>query len=49
MQKDGVWNFTFELLENCTKEELNEKESFWISTYQSNQFGYNLKKGIQIG
>ena len=30
MQKDGVWNFSFELLEECSKELLNEKESFWI-------------------
>lgn len=45
MQKDGVWNFTFELLEQCPKELLNEKESFWIGMYQSNTFGYNITKG----
>lgn len=45
MQKDGVWNFTFELLEQCPKELLNEKESFWIEMYQSNTFGYNITKG----
>ena len=45
MQKDGVWNFTFELLEQCPKELLNEKEKFWIQMYQSNNFGYNATKG----
>ena len=45
MQKNGVWNFTFELLEECPKELLNEKEKFWIQMYQSNKFGYNIMKG----
>lgn len=45
MQKHGVWNFAFELLEKCSKEQLNEKESFWISTYQSNIYGLNILKG----
>jgi hypothetical protein len=45
MQKDGVWNFSFELLETCPREQLNEKEAFWISMYQSNKFGYNSTKG----
>lgn len=45
MQKDGVWNFTFELLEECPKELLNEKERFWIEMYQSNKFGLNTMKG----
>ena len=48
MQKDGVWNFTFELLEQCPKELLNEKESFWIQMYQSNTFGYNTTKGNKV-
>ena len=45
MQKDGVWNFTFELLEECPKQLLNEKEKFWIEMYQSNKFGLNTMKG----
>ena len=45
MQKDGVWNFTFELLEQCPRELLNEKEKFWIQMYQSNKFGLNTMKG----
>ena len=47
MQKDGVWNFSFELLEQCSKQLLNEKEGFWIQMYQSNIFGYNITKGVK--
>lgn len=45
MQEDGVWSFTFELLEKCPREQLNEKEKFWIDIYQSNTLGYNSQKG----
>ena len=45
MQKDGVWNFSFELMEECPRAQLNEKERFWIELYQSDKFGYNLTKG----
>ena len=45
MQRDKVWNFTFELLEKCSKDLLNEKEKFWIQMYQSNKFGLNTTKG----
>lgn len=45
MQKDKIWNFTFEVLEECPKELLNEKERFWINMFQSNMFGYNFTKG----
>ena len=46
MQKDKIWNFTFQLLEECPIGELNEKERFWIETYQSNVYGLNTLKGI---
>ena len=46
MQQNGIWNFSFELLEQCSKDQLNEKERFWIQTYQSNKFGLNTMKGI---
>ena len=45
MQREGVWNFTFELLEECPKDKLNEREVFWIETYQSDKVGYNLTRG----
>lgn len=46
MQQDGVWNFSFELLEECSRDLLNEKEAFWIDTYSSNIYGLNTMKGI---
>ena len=46
MQRDGVWNFSFELLEECSRDLLNEKEAFWIDTYSSNIYGLNTMKGI---
>ena len=45
MQKDGITNFTFELLEKCSKAELNEKEKYYISLYQSYDCGYNSTGG----
>ena len=45
MQRDGVWNFTFEVIEKCTKTELNNKEKFWIEMFQTDKFGYNVTKG----
>ena len=41
----GLWNFTFELLEECPREQLNEKEKFYINLYDSNNFGYNSTIG----
>ena len=45
MQKDGVWNFSFELLEECPREKLDVEEKRWIGIYQSNEIGYNSTKG----
>jgi hypothetical protein len=47
MQRDKIWNFSFELLEECPRELLNEKERFWINMYQSNSYGYNGNVGIK--
>lgn len=46
MQKDGLENFSFEVLEECAAAALNEKEKFYIQLYQADQFGYNGNKGI---
>ena len=45
MQKTGVWNFAFELLEKCPREELDKKEKEYIAFYESDKFGYNSTKG----
>lgn len=46
MLEDGLHNFSFELLEECSKDLLNEKEKFFIGLYLSNEYGYNGNKGI---
>jgi len=47
MLKDELENFTFELVEECPQELLNEKERFYIELYNSCNFGYNTLKGIK--
>ena len=41
IQDYGLENFTFELLAECTKEELDAKEKYFIELYQAKEFGYN--------
>ena len=45
MQKDNIWNFSWELLEECSKDQLDEKEKFYIELYQAYEYGYNSTKG----
>lgn len=45
MQSLGVWNFTFEVLEKCSREQLDEKEKFYINLYMSDTLGMNVQKG----
>lgn len=44
--KYGRSNFAFQVLENCTREELNAKEAYWINLKRSNEagYGFNLKE-----
>lgn len=49
MIKDGLENFTFQLLEECPREELNKKEAYYIGMYNSCEFGYNSNTGIKGG
>lgn len=49
MKTEGIWNFSWELLEKCPKEELNEKEKFYIKLYKSYEWGYNSNSGIGKG
>lgn len=41
IQSYGLQNFTFELLCQCPKEQLNEKEKYFIELYQADTYGYN--------
>ena len=47
MYKEGIDNFTFEMLEECAAADLNEKEAFYINLYNSYDYGYNSNKGIR--
>ena len=46
LRKYGKENFEWEILENnILKEQLNEKEKFWINYYDTFNQGYNLTQG----
>lgn len=45
MQKDGLYNFTFEILEEVPRSDLNEREAYWIGFYKTKEFGLNGTKG----
>ena len=47
MQEDGIWNFSWELLEECKATELNKKDCEYIELYQSKDYGYNTQAGNQ--
>ena len=48
LSKYGKDEFDWEILEECTKEELDEKEIYWISFYNSTKNGnYNILSGGQ--
>ena len=44
-KKYGISNFSFEVIEECLKEELDAKEIYWIAKYDSFNNGYNLTQG----
>ena len=46
IEKYGKENFLFEILEECPKEDLNQREIYWIAFYDTFQgFGYNQNSG----
>lgn len=42
IRKYGLENFDFEIIEECSKEQLNERENYWIKYYQPT---YNQTEG----
>ena len=44
-EKYGLDNFDFEIIEECEVQNLNEREQFWISYYDTFLNGYNLTEG----
>lgn len=45
MAKEGIWNFSFQLLEEVPKDKLAEREKYWINFYQTKEYGMNEKAG----
>lgn len=46
MNKYGIDNFSFEIIEECEKDKLSDREKYWINYYNSiSPNGYNLTEG----
>lgn len=45
MEKYGLENFSFEVIEECSIDELDDKEIYWIKQYNSFENGYNMTLG----
>lgn len=39
----GVENFTFEIIEECSRTELDSKEQYWQQFFKAKEFGYSIK------
>lgn len=44
-RKYGIDNFQFEVLEECLRNQLNEREKYWIAQYDTFYNGYNQTLG----
>jgi group I intron endonuclease len=42
LYKYGITEFTFEILEECSKEDLNNREIYWISYFNKNYLTFSL-------
>lgn len=43
MKEEGVWNFTFEIVEECEKAKLGEREQYYQNFFGAKEFGYSIK------
>ena len=43
MYKEGLENFTFEIVEECSRDKLNEREDYWQDFYHAKDYGYSIK------
>ena len=39
----GVEHFTFEIIEECDRSQLNEREDYWQAFFHAKDFGYSIK------
>lgn len=44
-RKYGIENFDFQIIEECDKDSLNDREIYWIDYYDTFKKGYNNTKG----
>lgn len=45
MREEGLWNFQFEKICDCSKEELGEWEKYYIDFFNAREYGYNIASG----
>ena len=45
MQNYGCENFMFEILEEVSRDKLNERETYWIDFYRTKDYGLNTTRG----
>ena len=43
MYKNGIENFTFEIIEECEQAKLNDREDYWQDFYKAKEYGYSIK------
>lgn len=43
MLEYGVENFTFEIVEECERSKLNEREDYWQEYFHARDYGYSIK------
>lgn len=45
MLEYGLDSYSWELLEECPREKLDEKEKYYINLYDAYNYGFNSTKG----
>lgn len=43
MAEIGVENFSFEIIEECSRDQLNIREDYWQDFFKAKEFGYSIK------
>ena len=45
MKEFGPEQFMYEVIEECDRSKLNERERFWIDFFKGAEYGYNATQG----
>lgn len=43
MREVGIHNFTFEIIEECSRENLSAREQYWQTFFGAKEYGYSIK------